>query len=143
MVRSLRTRTRLPGLFDDFHNQLGHLMGWEEVDGKSWFAPATNLAETESAYEISLDVPGMKSEDFNVEFKDGQLWISGERTQEEEEEGKTWHRDERSYGSFRRVITLGNEVNAEEVAANYKDGVLSISVPKVPQAQTKRIEVQS
>ena len=147
MVKSLTTRHRFPILFDEFRHELGHLFdhfGWEEGEAsKDWFAPSINVAESETAYEISLDLPGMKPDEFEVEFKDGQLWISGQRKHESEEQGKTWHRVERSYGKFRRVVSLGNEVDAEKVTANYTDGVLLVSVPKAPEAQVKRIEVKS
>ena len=149
MSKQLTYRHRLPSLFDAFPafpadiTQLLDRFGQHDDDQTGWFAPSTNVAETGTGYEISLDMPGMKSEDFEVELKEGQLWITGERKHEEEEEGKTWHRVERTYGKFRRVVTLGNDVNAEGVEANYVDGVLSITVPKVPETQAKKITVKS
>jgi HSP20 family protein len=87
--------------------------------------------------------PGLKPEEFDVELKDNQLWITGERKQEEEQHGKTWHRIERHYGQFRRVIPLETAVEAEKVAAEYTDGVLRISVPKSEAVRPRRIEVKS
>jgi HSP20 family protein len=107
------------------------------------FAPRTNVAETDEQYEVTLDLPGMKPEEFNIELKENQLWITGERKQEHEEKGKTWHRVERSWGQFRRVIPLDSPVNAEAVKADYKDGVLHLTLPKDKAAQPKRIEVKS
>jgi HSP20 family protein len=106
------------------------------------FAPDTNLAETDSQFEVTLDLPGMKPEDFNLEFNDGQLWITGERQQEEEEKGKTYHRVERSYGHFRRGISLGPDVDPEKIEATYKDGILTVVVPKAPAACPRKIEVK-
>jgi HSP20 family protein len=107
-----------------------------------FFAPETNLAETENAYEITVDLPGLKPDDFNLEFNDGQLWITGERKQEKEEKSKTYHRVERSYGQFRRGVSLGPDVDAEKIDASYKDGVLTVIVPKAEAAHPKKIEVK-
>jgi HSP20 family protein len=106
------------------------------------FAPETNLAETERQFEITVDLPGVRAEDFNLEFNDGQLWITGERRQEKEEKGKTYHRVERSYGQFRRGISLGPDVDPEKIDATYRDGVLTVIVPKSPAACPRKIEVK-
>ncbi len=110
---------------------------------KPWFAPRINLAETDQAYEISVDLPGMRPEDFSVELKDGQLWITGERKHEHEESGKTYHRVELQYGRFQRAVGLPTAVKADEVQAEYKDGVLRISVPKDESAKARRITVKA
>jgi len=112
-------------------------------DVSQWFAPKTNLAETKTEYEITLDLPGLKAEDFNLEFSDGQLWITGERKREKEEKGKTYHRVERSHGQFRRGVSLGPDVNADKIEAHYRDGVLTVVVPKAEAACPKRIEVKA
>jgi HSP20 family protein len=102
-----------------------------------------NVAETETAYEVTLELPGMKPEEFKVELKDRDLWITGEKKEEKEEKGKTFHRIERSYGEFRRVIPLPGEVAEEKIAAEYKEGVLHILVPKTEKAKPRRVEVKS
>ena len=135
-----------PGLFDDFGKEVNRLMDrfYDGENGESrFFAPRVNIAETDKAYEVTVDLPGMKSEEFNIEFKDGQLWITGERKHEEEEKGKTYHRIERRYGQFLRVIALGADVDVDNVDANYRDGVLMLHVPKIPAAQPRRINVKS
>jgi HSP20 family protein len=135
-----------PVLFEDLGKEmnrlLSHLGDAENGESRS-FAPRIDIAETDKSYEVSLDLPGMKSDDFNIEFKDGQLWISGERKQQAEEKGKTFHRVERYHGQFRRVITLGTDVDAEKVEATYRDGVLKLHVPKVASVQPRRINVKS
>ena len=78
----------------------------------------------------------------SVELRHGDLWITGQRTEQHEEKGKTWHRVERHYGQFRRVVRLGDDVNPDEVDAEYKDGVLKVSVAKCEEARTKKIEVK-
>jgi HSP20 family protein len=118
-------------------------MGADSGDSVSqFFAPETNLAETDQGYEITVDLPGLKSEDFNLEFNDGQLWITGERKQEKEEQGKTYHRVERSYGQFRRGISLGPDVDTEKIDATYKDGVLTVLVPKAEAVLPRKIDVK-
>lgn len=139
--------TRFPHVFGDFRREMDTLMdrflrGEDGWDVPSWYNPLANVAETEKHYEITLDLPGLKPEDVHVEFKHGDLWISGERKEETEEKGKTYHRIERQYGEFRRVIRLGDDVNPDKVEAQYQDGVLRVTVPKSESSLTKRITVK-
>jgi HSP20 family protein len=114
--------------------------GWN--GGIEKFIPRSNLAETEKGFEITVELPGMKPEEFNIEFRNGELWITGEKKEEKEEKGKTFHRVERHFGEFRRVFTLPAAVNEEMVEANYKEGVLHVTVPKAEEAKPKRIAVK-
>ncbi len=109
--------------------------------GEEWYAPAVDIAETPEQYEVRLDLPGLNHENFSVELKDSQLWITGRREQAEEQQGTTWHRVERRYGQFRRVIGLPENVDAANVSAEYIDGVLRIVLPKAPEAQPRKISV--
>lgn len=147
MNRSLATWTRLsPALFDDFGKEMGRFMEHflePENGGGKFFAPHVDIAETDVGYQVSVDLPGMKPDDFNLEFKEGQLWITGERKTETEEKNKTYHRVERRYGQFRRVISLGTDVDVDKVSAEYKDGVLHVTVPKAPSVQPRRIAIKS
>jgi HSP20 family protein len=102
-----------------------------------------NVAETEERYEVTVELPGMKPEEFQVELKNGQLWISGEKKEEREEKGKTFHRVERRYGEFRRVIPLPTPVEEGRIEAQYKDGVLHVILPKAAEARPKHIEVKA
>ena len=106
------------------------------------FKPQADLVETDDAFEVTLDLPGLKPEDVNVELIEGRLSISGERKEEKEEECKTFHRVERRTGEFRRILTLPCAVNEEEVSAEFNDGVLTVRVLKSEEARTKRIEVK-
>jgi len=90
---------------------------------------------------VNVEVPGMKKEDVKVTFQDGILTIKGERKQEKEEKDKSLHRVERSYGSFCRSFTLPTTVQGEKIKANYRDGVLMISLPKVEEAKPKEIPI--
>jgi HSP20 family protein len=113
------------------------------VPKTEWFAPRVNVAETEKAYEVTMELPGIEPKEVKVEVHEGMLSVSGEKKEEKEEKGKTFHRVERHYGSFRRVIPLELPVNREKVEAKYHEGVLTITVPKMPEAETKRIEVKA
>ena len=132
-------------VFDDFRRELSQFAGglFDDASRGAIFAPRVNFAETAAGYEVVADLPGLTAEDVNVEFHDGHLWITGARKEEAEEEGKTYHRVERRFGQFRRVIALGNEVDADSIEASYKDGVLTINVPKIAAAQPKKVEVKT
>ena len=139
--------TRFPRGLNVFRNEMddlvGRLFGPAEGETTASFDPHMNLAETEAAYEITVDLPGMKPEEFNIEVKSGELWITGERKHKSEEQGKTFHRVERRYGTFRRVIALAPDADAEQVNATYKEGVLHVTIPKNEAALPKRIVVES
>jgi HSP20 family protein len=105
--------------------------------------PKANLAETEKAFEVTLELPGIKPDDVKVELRNGELWISGEKKEEKEEKGKTYHRIERRYGEFRRTVALPATVKESAVEAQFKDGVLKVVLPKVEQVLPKKIEVKS
>jgi HSP20 family protein len=107
------------------------------------FSPRLNVAETDNAYEVTVDLPGLKASEINVEVRNGHLCISGERKAETHTEGKTFQRVERYYGRFHRVIPLATAVDESKISADYKDGVLSVHVPKAEAVQPKKITVKS
>ena len=146
MVRIPRDSTggRILDIFcremDDFVGKMGDLETWKEEMNS--FVPRTNVVESEDAYEISVDVPGMNAGDFSIELHEGRLTIAGERQGIEREEGKKYHRVERVHGKFRRSFNLGQDVDADNVSAAYNDGVLVVSVAKTVKPQPTKIEVQ-
>jgi HSP20 family protein len=107
------------------------------------FVPTANLVETENEFEVTIDLPGLKPEEVNLELREGALWITGERKEETEEKGKTFHRMERRYGSFRRVIPLPASVEEGKVEAEFRHGVLSVKLPKSEEIKPKHIEVKA
>ena len=110
-------------------------------DSAVW-APRTDLSETEEAYFINLDLPGLTKEDVEISFHDGTLSISGERQNEEKEEERTFVRVERSYGRFYRAFTLPQTANTDSIEATFGDGVLNIRVPKVEEVKPRRIDIK-
>ena len=113
---------------------------WERPEG---LVPRTDVVETDQMLEVTVDLPGMKTEEFDVELKNVQLWISGETEEEKEEKGKTYHRVERQYGRFQRALSLPTAVDEAKIAAEYKEEVLRITLPKSETAKPKLIEVKA
>ena len=146
MFRSLVPwSARLPRVrFEDEMNRLmERFFGEEEGFGEfESFNPRTDVAETGNNVEVTVELPGMKPEDFTVETHNGNLWITGEKKEEKEEKGKTFHRVERHHGKFRRVIPLPTTVTGEKVDAQYKDGVLKIVLEKAEEVKPKAIPVK-
>ena len=106
------------------------------------WTPAIDVQETDGEYLVKADLPDLKKEDVHVQIADGMLSVSGERHQEKEEKGKRFHRVERAYGRFERQVSLPAEVDPKKVSAAFKDGVLSVHLPKSPTARPQSIEVK-
>ncbi|MGH9844838.1 MAG: Hsp20/alpha crystallin family protein [Blastocatellia bacterium] len=135
----------LRNMQDDFNrlftNTLPRLFNGEEVLSGSW-SPRVDIAEGENAIVLEADLPGMNPEDFKLSIENFKLTLSGERKFEDEKKDENWHRVERSYGSFARTFSLPNTVNAEEVKADFRDGVLRVTLPKREEVKARQIEVK-
>ena len=130
-----RLQREIDGIFDSFFSPSRN-----ENDSASW-APRVDLSETEDAYLVHVDVPGMHKEDLNIDVHEGRLTISGERNAEQQDDGHKYVRVERSYGRFYRSFTLPQTVKEDEIEATYENGVLSVRVPKAEETKPRRIEV--
>jgi len=106
------------------------------------WAPAIDVQETDTEYLVKADLPEVQKEDVKVEIHDGMLSVRGERRQEREEKGKKFHRIERAYGRFERRLAVPTEVDTQKVAAEFKDGVLKVHLPKSATAKPKTVEVK-
>lgn len=126
-----------PSLFDDFLTRdIFNLPSRGLFDGKS--VPAVNIKETDTAFELEMAVPGMDKKDFKIELAQDTLIISAQHETEEKSEDGKYSRKEFSYQSFKRAFHLPeSSVNDDEISANYKDGILHISVPKKEPAKPK------
>lgn len=98
--------------------------------GYSSFVPNVDIIENENSYELHVEVPGMKKEDFNIELKDNYLTVSGERKFTSEKKEKNFHSMETKYGSFSRSFTLPENVDSSKINAKYNDGILELTIPK-------------
>ena len=124
---------RLANLQDEFDRLFeSPLTGW---------APALDVHEDADNFIIRAEMPGLNREDITVSLQDGALVISGERKVEKVEEGVEVHRQERYYGKFQRALTLPAPVAADKVKAQYKDGILTVTLPKTEEAKPKQIDV--
>jgi HSP20 family protein len=116
--------------------------GSQEVIATGDWVPLVDIAETDKAFEIKMEIPEVKKENVKVTVDNRVLMIWGEREQEKEEEGKKFHRVERSYGVFTRSFTLPDNVDENKVTASFKDGMLNIQIQKAKVAKQKAIEVK-
>ncbi len=107
------------------------------------WAPAVDIKEEADRYVVHADLPGVKPEDIDVDLHNGVLTIKGHRETEAKEEKENYKRIERIYGSFYRRFALPESVDEEKIEAKYDNGVLTITIPKKPQHQPKKISVQS
>ena len=117
----------------------------EDVDGDTFaeWAPPLDVQETDTEYLIKADLPDVKREDVTVAVDNGVLAVEGERKMEKEEKGRKFHRVERSYGKFVRRLAIQTIVDEKKVAADFKDGVLNVHLPKSEQAKPRTIDVTS
>jgi HSP20 family protein len=109
----------------------------------SGFAPSFEVKESKDAYLFKADLPGVKESDLEITMTGNRLTVSGKREAEKQEQNETYYAYERSYGSFARFFTLPDGVDSNGVHADLKEGVLSLTVRKTPEAQPKRITVQT
>ncbi len=108
-----------------------------------YWMPALDIAERENEVLVKAELPGMKVEDFDIQVQGNVLSISGEKKESKEDKDENYYHAERRYGSFRREVTLTSEVDVDKIKADYKDGVLTITLPKTEQSKPKKINVKS
>lgn len=124
-------------LFDDFFGRPVARTDWTE----GVWNPSVDVSEDKDNVILRAEMPGMTKEDVRISIQDGVLTLRGEKKQEKEEKDKNYHRIERSYGSFCRSFQLPTSVKSDKVKATYKDGVLSITLPKTEEVKPKEIPI--
>ena len=139
-MRLVHYHTPLTATFNRLSSLGGELSQLFDSQLNAW-VPALDVQENKDNYTIRVEVPGLKREDIEVSLEDGELTISGERKTETPVEGTEVHRQERFYGKFSRTITLPVAVAADQVKAQYKDGILTVTLAKVEHAKPKQIIV--
>jgi HSP20 family protein len=115
--------------------------GNEAMTMADW-TPSVDISETTAEYVIEAEIPQVKKEDVRVTLEHGVLTVRGMRRQKAEEKGRKYHRVERSYGSFVRSFSLPDAVDDAQVQAVFKDGILTLHLPKSERAKPKAIEVK-
>ncbi|MBL9125471.1 MAG: Hsp20/alpha crystallin family protein [Planctomycetaceae bacterium] len=143
-----RRRWMAPAPIAALQEEFGELASTLLADvGEMWplsrVVPTLDLAETDNAVEVRMDLPGIKAEEIDIHLTENTLTVSGERKEEKEEKGKTYHRVERRQGSFSRTVTLPCCVDDTKVDAHYKDGVLTIKMPKSEEARSRKVKVHT
>lgn len=126
----------LDSMMEDFFGHT-HMFDW---DGGIW-SPPVDITETDDNLVVSIEIPGMTKEDVKITLQDNVLTIRGEKKQETEKRDANYHRVERSYGSFTRSFSLPAAVEGEKIKAQYKDGLLKITLPKAEQVKPKEIPI--
>lgn len=111
---------------------------WEKAE---WL-PAVDVAETNNEVVVNVEAPGMDPKEFEISLKEGTLTISGEKKQEKVEGEEDYHLVERRYGTFTRSILLPQEVESDKISASYKNGVLTVTLPKSREAKKKEVKVK-
>ena len=107
-------------------------------------APAVDFTDTEKAYEVTAELPGIDEKDIEVKVANGILSIKGEKQEEKEEKKKDYYLRERNFGSFERSFQVPDSVDTDKIEASFKKGVLTVTLPKKPEAQAaaKKIDVK-
>jgi HSP20 family protein len=130
--------------FEEMSSRVGSILGRagrRDVEGFGDWAPAVDVQEGDSEYLIKADLPEMTKENVKLGIEDGILTIEGERRQENEENTKKYHRLERAYGKFVRRLTVPPDVNEGQVKAEFKNGVLTVHMPKSANARSRSVNV--
>lgn len=118
----------------------GGSAGDENLSNRGW-TPAVDIRETEEAYEVTAELPGMKKDDVEITLENNLLRLSGERNFEKDTSKENYHRMERVYGSFSRAFSLPQRVDSENVTAAFTDGILTVTIPKADEAKPRKIDI--
>jgi HSP20 family protein len=128
-------------LFDTFFQTRG--AGASSARGPQRWIPAMDLTESEHEYVLRADLPGLSSEDVDIEVKDNVLTISGERNSEHDDRGEGFYRMERHFGRFSRSLDLPSGIDADSVAASFANGVLEVRIPKPEEAKPRKVQIDA
>lgn len=128
-------------MFDRYTKAVGVPRGGQEALASSDWSPRVDISETETAFLINADIPGVDKDQVKVSVENGVLTIQGERKSEKEEKGKKFHRVERFMGTFVRRFTVPDNVDPDGIKATFKDGMLQLHLPKSEKARPKAIDI--
>jgi len=123
-----------------FREAFSSQLGETELSTRSW-APPVDIYETEDAIVLKAELSGVDPKDVEVRVEDNTLYLKGERKFEKEVKEQNYHRIERSYGTFARSFSLPNSISADKVKAEFKDGLLTVTMPKREEAKPKTVKI--
>jgi HSP20 family protein len=126
-------------IFDEFFR--GDILANDSFLMRDW-SPAVDIVENNDSYLLKAELPGMNKDDVKITLENNLLTIRGEKKNEYEKKEGNYHQVERSYGSFERTFTIPGSVKANDIDAQYKDGILSLMLPKMEEAKPKMIDVK-
>ncbi len=127
-------RDEIEKMFNDF--------GAGDDAGEGFWTPSVDISEESDKLVMTVELPGVDKKDVKISLHENVLTIEGQKTRQTEEQKDKYYRCERSYGKFSRSFTLPTKVVADKIEANYKDGILSITLPKVEEAQPRQIQIK-
>jgi len=139
----IRRSTFMPSFDDFFTKDLFDWTGWNNWTNEGLTMPRVNIVETNEDFRVEMAAPGMKKEDFHVELDNDILTISAEVKQESSNEEDNYTRKEFNYQSFKRSFNLPNTVEADKIKAIYRDGILTLQIPKRDEAKKKPVKTIS
>jgi HSP20 family protein len=129
-------------LFNDFFGDVSLPSWFRGRESALAVSPAMDVTENDKEFKVTAELPGMDAKDVQISCAEGYVTIKGEKKQESKEENEGYFRQERSYGSFQRVIALPDTANLDKAEASFKNGVLALSVPKKAGAQSKERKIE-
>jgi len=133
-------RRQMDRLFDDFWGERGLLSRFATAE--TVFLPRVDVAENDREVVVTAELPGLAEKDVEVSLTRGRLMLSGQKKSEREEKDKSYHLVERSYGSFQRVVDLPAALQEDKAQASFKNGVLTVKVPKGAESKSRKIQIQ-
>ena len=133
-----RMHREMDRMFEDFFGPRG-----PSGEAPMLLRPSVDIAESKKEYRVSIEVPGVEEDDIDLTVEGQNLILSGEKRQETEDDDDGFHRVERHYGSFRRILTLPEDADSEGISAKFKKGVLDIRIPRTKESSTaqRRIDI--
>jgi HSP20 family protein len=131
---------------EEMTNRLNRMFsdaGTGEASRRAFWTPAVNVEETNEELRLTAELPGMSNDDIEIEVENNVLSLRGQKREEDESENRRFHVWERCYGSFERSFTLPRTVKADEISAEFKDGILHVRMPKAPEAKSRKISIKA
>jgi HSP20 family protein len=137
-----RVRTPFSDLHIDVDDLVGHFFGDRHPDATA-FVPPVSISEDDSSYAVTVELPGVRGEDVNLEMTEGLLQITGQKAIEEPSEGTVSLREERQQGNFKRVFEFAKAVDTERIEAVFENGLLQVTLPKSEKILPRKIEIKT